>query len=354
MDFYKMIQWMKRRKAYKYFFPIEKQLQYLKHVHFLMSHGYSFKDALDHLYYNTDYEAQTKEIITAFKRGDPLDKAFEHAMFHHSIVAYLQFSHAHESMIDSIKNCVDMVEYRLSYIEKLKKTIRYPLFLLIIIVLLLISLNRYVLPMFLDLFQSHASSSKTLLLSISFIEFITTFFLVLLLILFIFSFIWKKYKPQIPIETQLNIYKKIPFYRSFLTLYTSYYLVTYISMYLKASLPMREVVKQLKSHDRLTILAYYGEEIDMQLEAGQSLATAVNQLYFIDRHTKGIFSRSMDQSSFEKDLSVYAVFLGEKIRNKLVKIIQFIQPVIFSIVAFFIIFVYLTLMIPMYQLIQTI
>ena len=40
-------------------------------------------------------------------------------------------------------------------------------------------------------------------------------------------------------------------------------------MYLKASLPMREVVKQLKSHDRLTILAYYGEEIDMQLEAGQ-------------------------------------------------------------------------------------
>src|SRR5699024_9864898 len=51
MDFYKMIQWMKRRKAYKYFFPIEKQLQYLKHVHFLMSHGYSFKDALDHLYY---------------------------------------------------------------------------------------------------------------------------------------------------------------------------------------------------------------------------------------------------------------------------------------------------------------
>src|SRR5699024_3206631 len=148
MDFYKMIQWMKRRKAYKYFFPIEKQLQYLKHVHFLMYHGYSFKDALDHLYYNTDYEAQTKEIITAFKRGDPLDKAFEHAMFHHSIVAYLQFSHAHESMIDSIKNCVDMVEYRLSYIEKLKKTIRYPLFLLIIIVLLLISLNRYVLPMF--------------------------------------------------------------------------------------------------------------------------------------------------------------------------------------------------------------
>src|SRR5699024_7197881 len=207
------------------------------------------------------------------------------------------------------------------------------LFLLVILSLLLIALNRYILPMFLQLFQSNASSSKSLLLSISLMQFFTTTVLVFVITTLLLTFLWKRYKSRIPVETQLHLYKKIPIYRSFFTLYTTYYLVTYISMYLKASLPMKKVIEQLEKHDRLIVLAHYGKEIRIQLEAGQSLEAAVGQLYFIDDRTKTLFSQTLNDHTFEKELSIYAIFLGDKIKSKMGRILQLIQPVVFTLVA---------------------
>src|SRR5699024_6469533 len=147
---------------------------------------------------------------------------------------------------------------------------------------------------------------------------------------------------KLPIETRLQIYTNIPIYRSFLTLHTSYYLVTYVSMYLKASLPMKEVLEQIGKHEKLPILAYYAQQIHVKLGEGNSISNAIEHLYFLDKHTELIFAKGINEKNLEKDLSVYAMFLGEKLRKNMGKLIQWIQPIAFTSIAIFIVFVYVT------------
>src|SRR5699024_5998343 len=209
------------------------QLVFLKRLYRLLEQGYSFMAALEIMKWETAFELATDKISNALKQGKHIDEAFEIASFHDTIISYLYFVRFNGNMQTSIQKCMLMFEHRMKHIQKFKQVIRYPIVLCILFFLLLFFIKTSVLPSFVDIFQTSNESSKTVFISITVIDIFISVTLFICIILIIGGLLWMFYKHQFPIEKQLEIYEKIPIYRTILRLQNSYYLATHIGMFLK-------------------------------------------------------------------------------------------------------------------------
>lgn len=80
----------------------------------------------------------------------------------------------------------------------------------------------------------------------------------------------------------------------------------------------------------------------------------MSQLHLLDKHLISIFQQDTDMEALEMDLSVYAELLMEDIEAKTLKILTWVQPIFLIIIGGLIIFIYISLMWPMFQLIKTV
>src|SRR5690625_25660 len=138
-------------------------------------------------------------LIQHLINGYPIDKAFEEAAFHSTIVSYLYFIRINGDIATSIEKCIHMFEHRYKNINKFKQVIRYPIVLSSFFILLLIFLKTSVLPSFIDLFQSTSDSAKTVLLSVTIIDMISTFLFIFFILLGASILFWNYLKDRIPI-----------------------------------------------------------------------------------------------------------------------------------------------------------
>lgn len=334
--------------------PEKIQLNFLIYLHRLLENGYSLTDSLEKLKWEKQFNEAATKIELAILRGEPLDKAFELALFHDSIISYLYFIRMNGNMLESIEKCILMFDHRVKYVEQFKRMIRYPLFLFILLILLLLFLKQSVLPLFANLFQSSSHSSATVAYSIMIIDVLSTTFLIFICLVGLAIIIWNRYKSKISIENQISLFQKIPFYRKYVRLFTSYYFATHVSMFLKSGLPFKEIMENMSRQQKIPILAFYAKVLSRQLQQGIYVDSLLESFYFIDDQISSIFQKNMNVEALEQDLSTYADFTADKLKNKMKQLLTYIQPVFFVTLASFIIFIYITLMLPMFQLIQTI
>src|SRR5699024_4275382 len=156
------------------------------------------------------------EMIEVLKRGISIDQAFERAKFHHTITTYLYFVKDNGDVLSSIQKGTEMFENRLKHLKKFQdmiryplilffifsvdilsyleissdvsvyfQTLRYPLILFFIFSILLYFINGWVLPSFLDIFQSNPNASSMIYFSIMVIDYLVkiSFILIILLII---------------------------------------------------------------------------------------------------------------------------------------------------------------------------
>lgn len=329
------------------------QLLFLKRLHRLLLSGYALIEALEVMKWDKRLANSAERIIIRLKEGFPIDQAFEKENFHDTIIAYLYFVRINSNLTASLEKCIIMFEQRITYIKKFTRVIRYPIFLFTIFIFLLIFLKQSVLPSFITLFQSSTESTQIIILFTMLIDILSSIFIVLIGLVLILSVFWYFYKQHVDIKYQIAIYKKIPLYRSFLTMQTSYYFATHLSMFLKAGMPMKEILENISKQNKLPILAYYGQLMIEQLKNGVYIDALLKKLPLFENQLGNIFQKNNNIEALEQDLSAFAQFISETLERKIMQMITMIQPVFFFILASFIILIYLTLMWPMFQLIQT-
>lgn len=330
------------------------QLRFLQLLHRLLTNGYPLWEAIETIKWNRELVKPAASILNSLEDGLSIEEAFEKAKFHPMITSYLHFAKRNGDLEGSIKKCAAMYEYRIKNTNKFKQAARYPLILLFIFALLLSFIKQSVLPSFQDIFQASPTASSTVQLSIILIEMLTTITTVLFIVFTILLLVWFLTKDNLPIEKQLKIYRTIPLYRSFLRLQTSFYFATHFSSLLKTGMSFKEILDHMTQQNKLPIISYYTRQMTSELSRGVHISSLLTVFYFLEGQLTNIFSKNADAQSLEKDLSIYGELLMEEIQRKIIKVITLIQPVFFAVLAGFIIFIYITLMWPMFQLIKTI
>ncbi|MBY7143383.1 type II secretion system F family protein [Virgibacillus sp. NKC19-3] len=330
------------------------QLRFLKRLNRLLNNGYPLIEALEVIKWDKQLIIPATEITDAVKNGYPIDKAFDKAAFHQTITTYLYFVRVNGDVQGSIGKCIEMYEHRIKYMKKFQQIIRYPLILLLIFSLLLYFIKQYVLPSFAELFQTSTEASSMVSVSIFIIDFLGNLVIVLIALLLIAIIIWHFTKHRLTITKQIRFYNSLPIYRTFLKLQTSFLFATHFSTLLKTGMSFREILTQISSQKKLPIIAHYSHLMTEELMSGLPIASLLSQMSFLENQLASIFQRNADVHALEKDLDVYAEILTEEIQRKIMKALTLIQPIFFIVLASFIIFIYMTLMWPMFELIQSI
>jgi competence protein ComGB len=155
-------------------------------------------------------------------------------------------------------------------------------------------------------------------------------------------------------DKQIQLYERIPFYRSYLRLQTSFMFASQFSTLIKTGLSFKDILEQMTKQKKQPIISYYSSLMINQLSEGRHLSTLLSQFRFLEKPLTDIFQKNNNTETLEMDLMVYAEVLMEETERKIVRMMTYIQPVFFIIIGCFVLFIYLTLMWPMFQLIKTI
>lgn len=332
----------------------EQQLLFLNRLSRLLQNGYTLIESLEIIQWDKAMKNPASTIKTALTNGSTLDQAFEEAKFNSVVTSYLYFVRANGDIQASIDKCLKMYEQRLHYTKKFEQVARYPIILLFVFSILLYFIKQSVLPSFLDIFQSSTETSSMVFLSITIMDLLSNVAYILLILVVIASILWQVNKRKVPIEKQIKLYCAIPIYYQYKKLNTSFLFATHFSSLLKTGIPIKEILTSMTLQTKLPIMAYYSNLMIEELNQGKHITSLLSQLKLLDKQIPVIFQKNADVHALEKDLSVYAELITEELHRKITKSITYVQPIFFLIIAAFIIFIYLTLMWPMFNMIKTI
>src|SRR5699024_10650238 len=197
---------------------------------------------------------QADSIITSLTKGIPIDRAFEKAKFHHTIVAYLYFARASGDVQSCINKCIDMYERRLKHMKRLQQISRYPIILITIFLFLLFLIKRTVLPSLTSFNTSGTATSFPLTLSLKILNNLGTIIGAFGLLSFCIILIWHIIKRKLNVKTQINCYKTIPIYRKIITLQTSFQFATHLSALLKTDMSLKMILNNMSQQKKLPII----------------------------------------------------------------------------------------------------
>ncbi|HLT56991.1 MAG TPA: competence type IV pilus assembly protein ComGB [Bacillota bacterium] len=341
-------------RAYSSALSKEEQLRFLNLLHRLLTTGYSIIDALHILSLNNQFYETANRISGALKNGKTIDEAFELTNFHPTIVSFLYFTKISGDIIENIEKCRNFFQQQLKYTKKFHHVIRYPLILITFFLILLFFIRGSVLPSFQEMFQGHLSSISSIHLTFHIIDFLTTFFMTIFLLSGIIVFMWKKFQHFLSVEEKIKFYQWLPIVRGLLTITNSFYFATHFSTLLKAGFSVKEILTNMKTQKKLPVISFYADIMIDELSNGVDLSYIIHQFPLLDKKLTVLFQSKTDYSSLQKDLSVYAEMLMEEIEYKMMKFLTLLQPVILVVIAILIIFMYASIMWPLFQLIKTI
>lgn len=332
--------------------PDRLQLQFLEQLEQFLSHGYPLLESLERIKWDKRLASTASELTVALKKGKAIDQAFTQVNFHYTITSFLYFVRKHGDLLASIHTCKEMFAKRLRYRQTFQQIMRYPVLLLVIFSIILLFLRQAILPTFINMF--HTSSMMPTLFIYAFVTFDYVIPLLALgiMIFLVGIIIFTRQKSTLRTSVQVKIYQRIPIYRKYLKRQTSFQIATHLSALLKTGMPLKDILYHMSQQDKLPIVAYYTTMMLETLNRGYQISQLLPQCYFIEQQITDIFRKNNDKQSLANDLAVYANMLSEEMHRKIISFLQIIQPIFFVVIGVFIVFVYLILMWPMFQLIN--
>ncbi|KGX85029.1 competence type IV pilus assembly protein ComGB [Pontibacillus marinus] len=334
--------------------PIKKpsphqQIQFLNRLSNLLNRGYSLMSALSILYFDPALKKVIEHIHPHLLSGTSLHEALEELGFSKYVVSYLYFSREYGNLRRALSQSAMILEQQVEFKKKFQKVIRYPVVLFILFFGLLLFVKVFLLPTFLQLYASMNVQSTTIMTTLKWLDrslyFILGFsiFTVLCITGIVIS------QKRSPIERVLSVYRRIPGWRTYLKTQTSYLFSYHFSSLLKSGMSIKQCLSIMRDQRHFPILAFHASCMFKDLERGSSLAHSVQKQLFFHEDMSQLISRNQNDGRLDQDLEVYAEWIIDELQQGLLKILTLIQPLMFILLAVFIMMIYSSIMLPLLE-----
>lgn len=335
--------------------PRKKQAQFLNRLSTLLSEGYTFYDSLVMLlphHVKASEEAHNK-LAADLKNGDGvttllmtlgISKSYllsiQMAESHGKLQQALLCLHTHIAMVDRAK-------------ASLKKVVMYPVFLFCMLAGLFLAFRTYFLPnmqLLANSRQNTASSNTmswtSLLLHLP--DVLVTVCLLVVIIVFLFRWGIQRYS----YEHQLSILLKTPILSNWMKLFWTKSFSQELGTLLASGLSLQHALDVLKKQNYQPYLQVISTNIYTSILLGDSLKQAVQIAdCFMDDFPTYI-SHGEVSGHLDRELLIYSDLLNEQTEASLTKSLSFVQPVLFGVLAICILAAYLSILLPVYGMID--
>ncbi|MGP4061726.1 type II secretion system F family protein [Halobacillus sp. H74] len=138
---------------------VKHQITFFQRLSHILGKGYPLLDALKMTGWDVALKPTTEAVARSLSKGDTLDAACEKARFSSTVTQFLYFSHIHNDLPKTLKQCKDLLQMKKDYKQRFFQVIRYPLFLFIFLVIAFLILQQTVMPNFVLLFEGQENKA---------------------------------------------------------------------------------------------------------------------------------------------------------------------------------------------------
>lgn len=307
---------------------------------FTLQHSLTFLSQM-----HPEWTGKLKQIDSGLIHGRPLSLCLKDLGFQAREVAQLQFAEIHGDFDTTLKRIAHHLEDRRKQRDKLKKTLAYPLLLLLFLLGMLFGMRWFVLPQLADLYTNQQPANFSL-------RFIQNFpYLILGLLVFgSLSYLLGRYylskSPPIRCANQLC---RIPVVKGFLRDYYTSLFATEWGQLLLMGMEFRDIILIMTDTGYTPLMQAMASQIQVRLEQGYSLKKPLVTWQFLAPELAVIIQHGEMKGELGAELVIYGQTEWQRYLERIDKGVVYLQPLAFLLIALLIVSIYAGLLLPIYQ-----
>ncbi|WP_078545701.1 competence type IV pilus assembly protein ComGB [Litchfieldia alkalitelluris] len=337
--------------------PLQEQPVFLKRLSELLDQGYTITQGLDFLKFQLNEECQEKlqQSLELLKEGDSVYQLFTNLNFHPDVLSYLYFAEQHGEISFALREGSSILQRKLHYKEKLQKLIRYPIFLILFVGMMFLGIEHMLLPQFQTMYMSMNNESSLFLHVLFQIFFIGKTLGVLLCLLVVGCVIYYYFSFRHLSATEQALIKiKFPLFNRLWILWNSHFFSIQLSNLLKGGLSIVESLALFEDQKHSHFLQEEALYIKGRLSIGDKLPEIIHSRPFYEKELSYIIQHGQNNGVLEIELYHYSQFVVQRIEERITRIFSILQPLLLTAVGLMIVIMYIAMLLPMFNLIQTI
>ena len=329
----------------------ENKIYFIKRLYELIDHGYMLEDSLEFLLIQYEVaDDEIKKIKEKLSNGSKLSDILGYLGYSQLIVSKIKFAEDYGRIEDMLVEVEAYLKIKKIQQEKVIKTLRYPLFLTLTLICLIMVFNALVIPQFENIYTSSniKMDLQTLILikSLYYIpKFISIIFLLTLIGIGYISYTIK-YKPNLFLKSLIYI----PKVRNYSKLYFSYRFSMELSLFLMSGFSLKTALEVMVEENYDYYLTLFSKEILYELDKGISFEDSIGKIKYFDNSMRKFLNHGKNNGLIDKELKLFSELMLDTFLTSLDKNLKKLQPILFGILAVVIVGLYMVILLPIFNM----
>ncbi|SDH49895.1 competence-related pilin export protein ComGB [Alteribacillus persepolensis] len=323
----------------------------------LLGQGYPLDEVLQLVSFeqNDDMKERLYQMRLALRAGIPLHEVLKEQLFPSDVTAYVYFSEQFGSLEQGLYGAGELYLKRIHAWQSIKKLMSYPLLLLWLLVFVAMVMVHFLFPQFRALFDSlHMDFPLLTLIMLQLFQYAPLLFLVLFCLLGVcFLYYFKRFR-HYSSQKQVHLLLQVPFVRSSVRLFLTYYFALQFGSMLKGGLSVYEALQVFEKQHHFPFFQDEGRVLKQQLKDGYSLNEALAKADYYRKDLTHVIQHGQASGKLGYDLYFYSEKVLNVLEEKTKKWMMTMQPIMFCAIGIVILAMFLSVFLPMFQLMTTI
>ncbi|MDN4493313.1 competence type IV pilus assembly protein ComGB [Ureibacillus aquaedulcis] len=330
---------------------------FLNRISTLLNEGYTFPDSIDMLLpYHVDNPAEWRsKIQEKFRNGEGLIEILQCFSIPKHFLIAISISEENGKLAQSLHSISMQLDFNEKMRKKIVNLLSYPILLSIVLMSIFFAFRIYFLPNIAQILESRTEvgSNSTIFISSIFLKLPDILLLVFVTVLCIITTSILFIKKQ-SVQRQLPLILKLPIVSYFYKMHITNQLAKTMGDLLIGGFSLQHALTILQNQQLNKTLAYVSKEIERRVTFGESLSSAVLHLGWFSAKFEEFIIHGEKNGYLGRELLIYSELIDEKVQHFIKTGVSIIQPLFFIIIALSIIAAYLSILLPMYELIEII
>ncbi|KXB36040.1 competence type IV pilus assembly protein ComGB [Aerococcus christensenii] len=295
-----------------------------------------------------DFQAMESQLI----RGNYFYQTLSILHFPQSVIFQVKVSEEWGDFAKDLLVISDYLKTRDQQRQEIRKTLRYPAFLVGMIAILLGGLRLFLLPQLKAMGISQAGGLAAILLgALENMPLLLAGFLGLSILFLIGGRIW--YKKHSPLY-RAQRYVKLPLIGRVYRLYYTYFFAYEFSQLFAVGYSIKQIIETFSSQEEVPFLKDFGQFLQASYQGGQPVSKALKESGVFEQEFPSIVQQGELLNQLAIKMRLFSQRCLESFHERIHGLIIVAQNVMFIFVATLVVMVYLLLMLPMFNMLGAI
>ncbi|MDX8344797.1 competence type IV pilus assembly protein ComGB [Rossellomorea sp. YZS02] len=332
------------------------QGKFLKRLGDLLQKGYTFMEAIDFLLVPKEKKTikLKRRLVASLQKGESISTVMSKQLnLPNHVSAQIFFAEHHGQMGHTLSEAGTYLIKRRKNQQQLQKVFQYPLMLIFISIIMMVLLRKVLFPRFQSLYSSMGYEPSAKLTHL--LHFIENFPMVLGVVFFILLFstiLFFLFKKRISPQKLSAALSRLPILSFYIKLGHSYFFSRELSFLLSSGVSITESLLIIESQSFRPTLQYISGQLIQKLKAGIPFHECFASLPFFQEELPFIVQHGQTNGRLAEELRVYSDICFQDLEERTHTWLKYIQPAIFTIVGLFIMAIYFSIMMPLFQMMQ--